>query len=190
MSLINGLSGLGAGLGAFAGAMLKDEQDKLIRTPLLNSTPSVESPPPAATPNAPAQAEADGPPPTVKVGTLSSIHPDLTTVSAPGGAKFTVATSAADKFQGLVSDLAKAGYTIDPATSGGYNPRNIAGTDTPSQHARGLAIDVNWHSNARGEKTPSDLPPDLARALAAKYGLTWGGDWHGATRDPMHFEAI
>lgn len=186
MSFLNGISGLGTGLGAFAGNVLKDEVGRVPeRQPLLNSTPSVAVETPA-----PAQATADGPPPVAKSGVaLSDLHPDLTSVSAPSGAKFTVASSAADKFQGLITDLEKSGYTIDPATSGGYNPRLIAGTNTPSMHAHGLAIDVNWQNNARGKDTPSDLPPDLARALAAKYGLTWGGDWHGATRDPMHFEA-
>lgn len=192
MSLLNGIGALGAGLGAFAGNALKDATAEPERKPLLNSTPSPAVPAESTPAAPPAQQTADGPPPqsTAKPGeTLASIHPELTSIAAPGGAKFTVAASVADKFQGLVTDLEKAGYTIDPATSGGYNPRVIAGTNTPSLHAHGLAIDVNWHSNARGENTPSDLPPDLARALAAKHGLTWGGDWHGATRDPMHFEA-
>jgi hypothetical protein len=117
---------------------------------------------------------------------LADIHPALTTVSAPGGAKLTVAQSAAPKFQGLINDLEAEGYKLDPNQSGGYNPRNIAGTDTPSEHAYGRAIDVNWQRNAKGG--PSDLPPELARRLAAKWGLTWGGDWSGADRDPMHFE--
>lgn len=113
--------------------------------------------------------------------------PDLVQVTAPSGAKFTVAKDAADAFSGFLTDLEKTGYKIDPATSGGYNPRNIAGTDTPSQHAFGHAIDINPGSNARGAKSPSDLPANVAD-LAAAHGLTWGGGWSGDTRDPMHFE--
>jgi hypothetical protein len=113
--------------------------------------------------------------------------PDLVQVTAPSGAKFTVAKDAADAFSGFLTDLEKTGYKIDPATSGGYNPRNIAGTDTPSQHSFGHAIDINPGSNARGAKTPSDLPANVAD-LAAAHGLTWGGGWSGDTRDPMHFE--
>jgi hypothetical protein len=113
--------------------------------------------------------------------------PELTTVAAPGGAKFQVAATAAEKFQGLVSDLEAAGYKIDPSTSGGYNKRFIAGTQVPSEHAYGDAIDINSAKNPQGGSV-SDIPPDLARSLAAKHGLVWGGDWTGKTRDPMHFE--
>ncbi len=114
--------------------------------------------------------------------------PELATVTAPGGAAFRVASNAAPAFQGLVNDLERAGYPIDAKTSGGFNPRMIAGTQTPSQHASGNAIDINWQANARGVNTPSDIPADVARSLAAKYGMVWGGDWTGNTRDPMHFE--
>jgi hypothetical protein len=112
--------------------------------------------------------------------------PELATVTAPGGAKLSVAAAYAERFQGLVNDLEAAGYKLDPGTSGGYNPRMIAGTNTPSQHSSGAAVDLNWSSNARGSQ--GNIPPELARSLAAKHGLTWGGDWTGATRDPMHFE--
>jgi hypothetical protein len=113
--------------------------------------------------------------------------PELAPVVAPGGAKFQVAATVAEKFQGLVNDLEANGYRLDPATSGGYNKRFIAGTHTPSNHAFGTAIDINWAKNPQGGSA-SDIPPDLARKLAAKHGLVWGGDWSGKTRDPMHFE--
>lgn len=190
MSLINGIGALGSGLSAFGAAALKDEATRT-RVPLLNATPApaVVAPdpePPAVTdqptPDAAAPAVVTQP-----VATKGA-KPELAKIAAPGGAKFTVAASAADQFAGLINDLESAGYKIDPTTSGGYNPRNIAGTNTPSQHSYGLAIDVNSARNPQGAKSESDIPPDLARALAAKYGLTWGGDWHGSTRDPMHFE--
>lgn len=110
--------------------------------------------------------------------------PDLATITAPNGASFEVAAPYADRFRGLVSDLAAAGYGIRGDQSGGYSRRYVAGTDTPSAHAHGTAIDVNWDRNGRG--TPGDLPPELARSLAIKHGLTWGGDWRNP--DPMHFE--
>lgn len=206
MSLINGLSNLGSGLNLFAGNAAKDAEAQA-RVSLLNSAQPAQgaattaadpgmAPAPvassaaSATPPAPDAVAAGSPPPSAKGApvALSSIHPELTGIAAPGGAKFTVATSAADKFQGLINDLEAGGYQIDPKVSGGYNPRVIAGTNTPSQHAYGLAIDVNSDRNAQGAKTASDIPADVARALASKYGLTWGGDWHGSTRDPMHFE--
>jgi hypothetical protein len=114
------------------------------------------------------RTDADG-----KSPTLASIHPDLTTIAAPSGAKFTVARAGADAFSGFLQDLEASGYKVDPSESGGYNPRNIAGTNTPSMHAYGLAIDVNWQQNQRGASTSSDLPSSVA-GLAAKWGLTTG----------------
>lgn len=108
----------------------------------------------------------------------------LTTITSPSGARFTVAADYAPKFQALIGDLESAGYGINPKVSGGYNPRNIAGTNKPSNHAFGRAIDINWDRNARGTK--GDIPAELARSLAAKHGMTWGGDWKNP--DAMHFE--
>lgn len=113
--------------------------------------------------------------------------PDLVTIQSASGASFRVDRSVATQIQGLINDLEAGGVKIDPRTSGGYSNRNIAGTSTPSQHAYGRAVDINAVANARG--TQGQIDPALARSLATKYGLTWGGDWRGATRDPMHFEA-
>ena len=149
------------------------------------------SPPVAATAPAAGGGGTNAPPGTSTPAApqnLADIHPDLTHILLPSGVGVTVAKSAAPQFQGLLSDLEAEGYTLDPKTTGGYNPRNIAGTNIPSQHAYGLAIDVNWQANPRGANTSATIPPDLARKLAAKWGLTWGGDWQGSTRDPMHFE--
>lgn len=96
--------------------------------------------------------------------------------------------SAAPRFQGLLDDLEQNGYPLKAPQSGGYNPRNIAGTNTPSRHASGNAVDVNWTENdVRGGGQPT-IPPFLADSLARQHGLTWGGLWEGKTVDPMHFE--
>jgi hypothetical protein len=113
--------------------------------------------------------------------------PDLVQVTSPSGVKFTVAKEAADAFTGLLADLEGQGYKIDQGQSGGYSNRNIANTNTPSQHSFGRAVDINWHWNERGANTDSDMPPNIGD-LAAKRGLTWGGTWKGGDRDPMHFE--
>lgn len=194
MSLLNGFASAGDTMNALATNALTDQENaRPVRPSLLNSAPPVAVAAPAVIP-AVATQPASTPSPVVLasigkgVSDLSSIKPDLTRIVAPGGAKFTVAKSAADKFLGLITDLEAAGYKIDPTISGGYNPRMIAGTNIPSLHSYGLAIDLNSERNQQGDSTPSDIPADLARALAAKYGLTWGGDWRGKTRDPMHFE--
>ena len=108
----------------------------------------------------------------------------LKVITSPSGARFTVAADYADKFTGLIGDLEAQGYGINAKASGGYNPRNIRGTNKPSNHAFGRAVDINWDRNALGTK--GDIPAEVARSLAAKHGMTWGGDW--SRPDPMHFE--
>lgn len=108
----------------------------------------------------------------------------LSSFSTKGGAKFTVAAEHAPRFQALLDELESRGYAIDGQQSGGYNYRNIAGTNKLSEHAHGNAVDVNWSRNARGTK--GEIDPALARSLAAKHNMTWGGDWKNP--DPMHFE--
>ncbi len=180
MSLLNGIGALGAGLGAFAANAAKDAEAAPERKPLLNSTPAapVESTPAVAAP-APAPTEATGAP---------DAKSEMTTVSAPGGAKFTVASAVADKFQGLLVDLDKAGYPIDAAHSAGYRPLAPGETHETNPHAGGHAIDINANRNPMGSGQPTDIPPDLARQLAAKWGMQWGGDFRTTPRDPMHFQ--
>lgn len=108
----------------------------------------------------------------------------MVVIRSKGGAPFRVAAPYAPRFQGLIDDLEASGYSIDPKQSGGYNKRFIDGTKTPSLHSYGRAIDINWTDNARGK--PGQIPESLAKELAAKHGLNWGGVW--ANRDDMHFE--
>src|SRR5258708_5675161 len=56
MSLLNGISGLGAGIGAFASSGLKDTTEKVVRMPLLG--PSGAPPDQAASPAIAASAES------------------------------------------------------------------------------------------------------------------------------------
>lgn len=67
--------------------------------------------------------------------------------------------------------------------AGCYYPRFIAGSSTLSNHAFGLALDLNTSTNGRG------IPGDMDRGVVEtfkKWGFAWGGDW--AYTDPMHFE--
>lgn len=108
----------------------------------------------------------------------------LRPIQSPSGTRITVGRQYADQFGGLLDDLEMSGYPARPGESGGYNHRNIAGTNRLSNHADGSAVDVNWTTNARGTK--GEINPELARSLATKHGMTWGGDW--SNPDPMHFE--
>lgn len=67
--------------------------------------------------------------------------------------------------------------------AGCYYPRFIAGSTTLSNHAFGLALDINAVENQRG--TVGLIDRGVVQ-IFQKWGFTWGGDW-GYT-DPMHFE--
>ena len=74
--------------------------------------------------------------------------------------------------------------TIHPGQYAGcYYPRFIAGTTTLSNHAFGLALDINAVENQRG--TVGQIDRGVV-AIFKSWGFTWGGDWHYT--DPMHFE--
>lgn len=66
---------------------------------------------------------------------------------------------------------------------GCYNPRFIAGTHSLSNHAFGLALDLNVPDNGRG--TVGGMDKQIVE-IFEKWGFTWGGVWHWT--DPMHFE--
>ena len=98
-----------------------------------------------------------------------------------------VSAQSAAQFQGFVDELQKrTGYQIKDI--GGYSNRNIAGTNIPSQHSKGNAIDINPNSNPVTGPFgvgKSDLPPETAE-IARKWGLGWGANW-SSKKDPMHF---
>lgn len=68
----------------------------------------------------------------------------------------------------------------------GYNKRYISGTKTWSNHAFGIAIDINSLTNGYGDTTPN-MPIEVVRR-AESSGFRWGGRYR--TPDPMHFETL
>jgi len=68
--------------------------------------------------------------------------------------------------------------------AGCYYPRFIAGSTTLSNHAFGLALDLNVPGNQRG--TVGEMDRRVV-AVFENWGFSWGGDWRYT--DPMHFEA-
>jgi hypothetical protein len=67
--------------------------------------------------------------------------------------------------------------------AGCFYPRFIAGSTTLSNHAFGLALDINVPGNQRG--TVGQMDRGVV-AIFKRWGFAWGGDWHYT--DPMHFE--
>jgi hypothetical protein len=112
---------------------------------------------------------------------------ELATVKTRSGAKVTVAAPASAQVQSFLNELEEAGYHIDPKQTGGYNDRNIAGTNRSSQHSFGTAFDINWNENQFDAKGTNNLPPNVGQ-IADKWGLSWGGYFNGGKKDAMHFE--
>ncbi|NZD50544.1 M15 family metallopeptidase [Rhizobium leguminosarum] len=109
---------------------------------------------------------------------------DLAQVSTSSGLVANVNKQFAANFQGLIDGLEGVGYKIK--SLGGYNFRNIAGTNKLSNHAFGDAIDINPGANPMGRRLVTDMPSSVS-SLAAQNGLLWGGDWN-SKKDAMHFE--
>ncbi len=79
---------------------------------------------------------------------------------------------------------------------GSVNWRTIAGTNRPSPHSWGIAIDLNAHHGAywRWQKSPTvasllnlrrSYPQEIVKIFEAQ-GFIWGGKW--SHYDLMHFE--
>ncbi|MBD9511636.1 M15 family metallopeptidase [Ensifer sp. ENS10] len=110
---------------------------------------------------------------------------NITSIMASNGMTVQVHKAAADAFKGFLDELMGQGYKVK--SLGGYNVRNnVNAPGKLSEHAFGNAIDINPDQNPNGKTLVTDMPSNI-RELAAKYGLTWGGDWK-SVKDAMHFE--
>jgi len=105
-------------------------------------------------------------------------------VKANNGMSVQVHREAASAFQGFINDLLATGYKIN--SLGGYNPRLKVNGKGLSEHAFGNAIDINPAQNPYGKNLITDMPANI-NELAAKWGLSWGGNWK-SVKDAMHFE--
>jgi hypothetical protein len=109
----------------------------------------------------------------------------LSSISSRTGKSAQVNSQYAPAFQQLINYLDSNGYNI--YSLGGYNDRNIAGTNQKSVHAYGGAIDINPAENPMGPNLVTDMPPQIAQ-IASSLGLGWGGNWPNK-KDAMHFSA-
>ena len=92
---------------------------------------------------------------------------------------------------GFAADFHKL---IEPLDEGalddwGFCYRMVRGTtDKLSNHSSGTAIDLNASKHPLGQIGTFEAGKvPMIRALAHKYGLTWGGDYR-SRKDEMHFE--
>jgi len=109
---------------------------------------------------------------------------NITSIGFSNGMQAQVHKAAAAAFQGFVNELIDQGYNVK--SIGGYNLRNKRGKNSLSEHAFGNAIDINPATNPMDDRLITDMPKNIS-ALAAKWGLSWGGDWK-SVKDAMHFE--
>ena len=102
--------------------------------------------------------------------------------------------------------------SIDVNNTSAFCYRTVTGSSNLSNHAYGLAIDLNplenpyvrigddgygtsAHANAQAynnNRSSAEMPhvidhEDLAYQLFSQYGFTWGGDWNNP-KDYQHFQ--
>ncbi len=128
------------------------------------------------------------------------IEPDdvarLTTVVTVGGAKFRVAKSAANLWTRWLRLLNAVELFSEAGWDGGYAHRPVTEGTAPSEHAAGMAVDVNASQHERdrdGVRTDGWSATQvrvirwaLAHTAMGK-AIKWGADFQ-KTPDPMHFE--
>jgi hypothetical protein len=80
------------------------------------------------------------------------------------------------------------GYDVRAGQTWGFACRPIRGSQKPSNHSWGLAIDINAPANPMGATFRSDMPPAMI-AMWWQCGFFWGG-WYRMRPDAMHFEYV
>ena len=91
-----------------------------------------------------------------------------------------------DVFTEVFERIATGGLQEKTQTFGGcFSFRPQRNASKMSAHAWGIAIDLNTATNAQG--SVGDMDAGIVEIFRAA-GFTWGGDWAGARRDPMHFQ--
>lgn len=86
----------------------------------------------------------------------------------------------------LISETERRGYMLVKGWCWGYSCRAIAGTNRPSNHSWGLAMDINAPTNPYTSSGQHDLP-DWFFAMFRRYGFGVGADYSGR-KDWMHVE--
>lgn len=89
-------------------------------------------------------------------------------------------------FTGLFSQIQQQGLAPKVKTFGGcYMYRPQRASHVLSAHSWGIAIDLNPETNKMG--TPGDMDAGVVK-IFEDAGFTWGGNFEGDRRDPMHFQ--
>ncbi len=134
-----------------------------------------------------------------KKGEVTKKLVDVVWLPKHGGKKLTITNvnGVAEKLKAVSTELdalpdSFVKYLTPPG--GTYNCRMIAGTDRPSVHGDGAAIDINvawsdyWrnHQPLAGKYPYKNRIPWETVEIFEKHGFIWGGKWYHY--DTMHFE--
>lgn len=110
----------------------------------------------------------------------------IKTVVLSNGVKLPVRQEIAELVGLLCEQTMKRGYRLVPGWCWGYACRKIRGSNSWSNHAWGLAVDLNAPKNPMSSRLITDMP-DWMPVMWKSYGFRWGGDYRGR-KDAMHYE--
>lgn len=113
---------------------------------------------------------------------------DISTAKSKSGDKAGVRSQLAPLVSELMNQTEAMGYQLKPSETGGFNCRAIRGSNKPSNHSKGKAVDLNWNSNPMSSTFKTNIPPKVVK-LWESHGFYWGGRYNGRV-DTMHFEYI
>ncbi|TQL62886.1 peptidoglycan-binding protein [Propioniferax innocua] len=114
---------------------------------------------------------------------------DISNVNYSDLSYVTVRTDLVPLVHALLEKTEQMGYDLKGNASWGFNCRAIRGSDSiPSNHSRGLAVDINSDENPMGSEFVSTIPPEVVHMWESA-GFYWGGRYTGRP-DAMHFEYI
>ena len=109
----------------------------------------------------------------------------MTTVRA-GGVALSVRSELAPVVEWLVNQTTAQGYSLRHGECWGFANRAIRGTNRPSNHSWGLAVDLNAPANPMSAQLITDMPPSMVELWKSKQ-FRWGGEYKGR-KDAMHYE--
>lgn len=103
-----------------------------------------------------------------------------------GGIALSVRRELAPVIDHLVRETVAQGYVLRHGECWGFANRPIRGTQRPSNHSWGLAVDLNARTNPMQASLRTDMPPPMIERWTSRL-FRWGGEYRGR-KDPMHFE--
>lgn len=121
---------------------------------------------------------------------------DIVKATIANGVTVPVRAVAVPVFKAMGEIMLAHGYHVRQDDTWGLDVRKIRGSSNWSNHAWGLAVDINASTNPMGARLVTDMPAQMVAQIkqirTARTGqqvLRWGGDYTGR-KDAMHFEVI